>query len=86
MVGLSAYFYVVAVSTSGKQIRYTVQFRSICHPYVTVTHLTKFSFRHLARRAVTRSKFRQMAQILTRIALFGTYVMNYPFVKQPCDV
>ena len=66
--------------------RSTVQFRSICHPYVTVTHLTKFSFRHLTRRAVTRSKFRQMAQILARIALFGTYVTGYPFVKQPCDV
>ena len=26
----------------------TVQFRIVHHPYVTVTHLTKFSFRHLA--------------------------------------
>ena len=33
----------------------TVQFRSICHPSVTVTHLTKFLFRHPAQRAVTSS-------------------------------
>ena len=26
----------------------TVQFQIVRHPYVTVTHLTKFSFRHLA--------------------------------------
>src|ERR1700683_5047144 len=39
----------------------TVQFRSICHPPVTVMHLTKFLFRHPAWRAVTRPKFRQMA-------------------------
>ena len=31
----------------------TVQFRMIRHPYVSVTHLTKFSFRHLARELVT---------------------------------
>jgi hypothetical protein len=38
----------------------TVQFWSICHPYVTVTHLTKFSFRHLVWRAMTTAKFHQI--------------------------
>jgi hypothetical protein len=33
------------------------EFRSIHHPYVTVMCLTKLSFYHLVRRAVTRSKF-----------------------------
>ena len=31
---------------------------------------------------MTRSKFCQMAQILARIALFGTYVTNYSFVQE----
>jgi len=38
----------------------TVQFRSIRHPLVTVTRLTKLSFRHLALEAMTGSEFRQV--------------------------
>jgi len=38
----------------------TVQFQSICHPYVTVTCLTKFLFHHFGWRAVTMEKFHQI--------------------------
>jgi hypothetical protein len=39
---------------------HTVQFRSICHPSMTVTRLTKISVRHFARKPVTWAKFRQV--------------------------
>ena len=41
-------------------VAHTVQFRSIRHPSVIVTRLTKFSFRRLALGAVTGSEFRQV--------------------------
>jgi hypothetical protein len=43
-----------------KNITITVQFRSIRHPYVTVTRLTKFLFRHFGWRVLTTAKFRQI--------------------------
>ena len=38
----------------------TVQFQSICHPSMTVTHLTKISVRHFAWKPVTWAKFLQV--------------------------
>jgi hypothetical protein len=39
---------------------YTVQFGIVRHPYVTVTHLTKFPFHQLALWPVTRPKSHQL--------------------------
>jgi hypothetical protein len=38
----------------------TVQFQSICHPSMTVTHLPKISVRHFAWKPVTWAKFLQV--------------------------
>ena len=48
-------------NNSEDTIKYTVQFRLICHPCDAVTRLTKFSFRHLDFEGVTRSGFRQVS-------------------------
>jgi hypothetical protein len=51
--------------TNLRMLQCTVQFRLICHPYVTVTCLMKFTFHHLGWKAVTRSKFHQSGLVVS---------------------
>jgi hypothetical protein len=64
----------------------TVQFWSICHPYVTVTCLTKFSFCQPGRQAVTTVKFRQTRPDNSQNYHIWVGVTIGPFVRQPSDL
>jgi hypothetical protein len=54
----------------------TVQFQSIHHSYVTVTHLMKFLFHHFGWRAVTMAKFHQIGQLTTKLLYLGVCDTN----------
>jgi hypothetical protein len=57
----------------------TVQFWSICHPYVTVTHLTKITF-HQPGWCVTTAKFHQTRPNNNHM---WVGVTSHPSVRQP---
>ena len=64
----------------------TVQFRSICHLHVTVTCLTKFSFRQPGWQAVTTAKFRQTRPNNSQNYHIWVGVTSDPFIRQPSDL
>ena len=56
----NAYFIWLALPYKKPSVAYAVQFQSVHHPTMTVTHLTKIYVRHFAWKPVTWAKFCQV--------------------------